>query len=95
MLQLSDITCRVAGRTLLDNASAAIPTGARVGFVGRNGTGKTTLFRIINGELQPESGTAKLPLELQYFSSRTVAGSGGNVSKLSIHQVQIRYYPRR
>jgi len=40
-------------------------------------------------------GTAKLPLELQYFSSRTVAGSGGNVSKLSIHQVQIRYYPRR
>jgi len=65
MLQLSDITCRVAGRTLLDNASAAIPTGARVGFVGRNGTGKTTLFRIINGELQPESGTAKLPRNMR------------------------------
>jgi len=65
MLQLSDITCRVAGRTLLDNASAAIPAGARVGFVGRNGTGKTTLFRIINGELQPESGTAKLPRNMR------------------------------
>jgi ATP-binding cassette subfamily F protein 3 len=65
MLQLSDITCRVAGRTLLDNASAAIPTGARVGFVGRNGTGKTTLFRIINGELQPESGAAKLPRNMR------------------------------
>jgi len=40
-------------------------------------------------------GKAALPIELQYFNSRTVAGSGGNVPKLSIHQVQIRLYPRR
>jgi hypothetical protein len=40
-------------------------------------------------------GKSKLPIELQYFNSRTVAGAGGNVPKLSIHQVQIRYYPRR
>ncbi len=40
-------------------------------------------------------GKAKLPIELQYFNSRTVAGSGGNVAKLSIHQVQVRLYPRR
>ena len=40
-------------------------------------------------------GKTKLPIELQYFNSRTVAGSGGNVPKLSIHQVQIRFYPRR
>jgi hypothetical protein len=39
-------------------------------------------------------GKAKFPIELQYFNSRTVAGSGGNVAKLSIHQVQIRFYPR-
>ena len=39
-------------------------------------------------------GRAKLPIELQYFNSRTVAGSGGNVPKLSVHQVQIRFYPR-
>jgi ATP-binding cassette, subfamily F, member 3 len=61
MLQLSEITCRVAGRTLLDNAS----TGARVGFVGRNGTGKTTLFKVITGELQPESGTASIPRNMR------------------------------
>jgi ATP-binding cassette, subfamily F, member 3 len=61
MLQLSEITCRVAGRLLLDHASAALPTGARVGLVGRNGTGKTTLFRVITGDLGSESGAVNLP----------------------------------
>ncbi|MES3032892.1 MAG: hypothetical protein V4813_02715 [Gemmatimonadota bacterium] len=40
-------------------------------------------------------GKAKLPLELQYFNSRSITGSGGNVPKLSIHQVQVRLYPKR
>jgi hypothetical protein len=40
-------------------------------------------------------GKASLPVELQYFNSRTIAGSGGAVAKVSIHQVQIRWYPRR
>ena len=37
---------------------------------------------------------AKLAIEVQYFNSRTIAGSGGNVPKLSIHQLQFRLYPR-
>jgi ATP-binding cassette, subfamily F, member 3 len=61
MLQLSEITCRVAGRLLLDAASTALPPGARVGLVGRNGTGKTTLFKIITSDLAAESGTVNLP----------------------------------
>ncbi|WP_332680847.1 ATP-binding cassette domain-containing protein, partial [Bosea sp. (in: a-proteobacteria)] len=61
MLTLSDITYRLGERLLLDKAGAALPTGARVGLVGRNGTGKTTLFRIITGELSPEGGTVSLP----------------------------------
>jgi ATP-binding cassette subfamily F protein 3 len=65
MLQFTDITCRVAGRTLLDSASATVPSGARVGFVGRNGTGKTTLFRIVTGDLSPESGTVTIPRGLR------------------------------
>jgi len=65
MLQFTEITCRVAGRTLLDNASATIPSGARVGFVGRNGTGKTTLFRVVTGDLSPESGTITIPRGLR------------------------------
>src|SRR5215213_9804806 len=56
MLVIDDITLRVAGKLLLEGASARIPNGARVGLVGRNGTGKTTLFRAIAGEIAPEHG---------------------------------------
>jgi ATP-binding cassette subfamily F protein 3 len=61
MLVIEDLSLRVAGRLLIDNASAQIPTGARVGLVGRNGTGKTTLFRAIAGELAPEQGNVGVP----------------------------------
>ena len=61
MLVLDDISLRVAGQLLLDGASARIPDGARVGLVGRNGTGKTTLFRAIAGEIAPEHGDIELP----------------------------------
>jgi ATP-binding cassette subfamily F protein 3 len=56
MLVIDDLTVRIAGRTLLENASASIPTGARVGLVGRNGSGKTTLFGVIAGDISPEHG---------------------------------------
>jgi ATP-binding cassette subfamily F protein 3 len=56
MLVIDELAVRVAGRLLLDGASAHIPTGARVGLVGRNGAGKTTLFRVIAGEMAPEHG---------------------------------------
>jgi ATP-binding cassette, subfamily F, member 3 len=56
MLVIDELAVRVAGRLLIDGASAHIPTGARVGLVGRNGAGKTTLFRVIAGELAPEHG---------------------------------------
>jgi ATP-binding cassette, subfamily F, member 3 len=61
MLSISDISIRVAGRLLIDNGTAQIIPGARVGLVGRNGTGKSTLFKAIRGELTAESGTITLP----------------------------------
>jgi ATP-binding cassette subfamily F protein 3 len=61
MLVIDNITVRVAGKLLLKGASARIPGGARVGLVGRNGTGKTTLFRAIAGEIAPEHGGLLLP----------------------------------
>ena len=61
MLHIDDITYSVAGRTLIEHASASIPDGHKVGIVGRNGTGKTTLFRLIRGELALESGSISLP----------------------------------
>jgi ATP-binding cassette subfamily F protein 3 len=61
MLRIQDITYSVEGRPLFDGASATIPTGHKVGLVGRNGTGKTTLFRLIKGELALEGGSISLP----------------------------------
>ena len=61
MLHINDLTFRLGPRVLFDHAGAALPDGARIGFVGRNGTGKTTLFRMIADELHPESGTLSLP----------------------------------
>jgi ATP-binding cassette subfamily F protein 3 len=61
MLRISDITYSVDGRPLFEGASATIPTGHKVGLVGRNGTGKTTLFRLIKGELALEGGEISLP----------------------------------
>src|SRR6201995_4858329 len=61
MLSITDISIRIAGRLLIDSSSAQIVPGARVGFVGRNGVGKSTLFHAIRGELQTETGTTTLP----------------------------------
>ena len=61
MLRIENITYSVAGRPLIENASAVIPTGHKVGLVGRNGAGKTTLFRLIRGELALEGGDIRLP----------------------------------
>ncbi|WP_039019150.1 ABC-F family ATP-binding cassette domain-containing protein [Halocynthiibacter namhaensis] len=61
MLKLEDITYSVAGRTLVENASVTIPEGHKVGLVGRNGTGKTTLFKVIYGEMPLEGGAVSLP----------------------------------
>lgn len=60
MLDLVDVTLRVAGRPLLEGASLHLPAGARMALVGRNGTGKTSLLRLIAGELQPDAGTLRL-----------------------------------
>jgi ATP-binding cassette, subfamily F, member 3 len=61
MLTITDLSVRLAGRLLIDHASVQIVPGARVGLVGRNGTGKSTLFRAIRGELASESGTISVP----------------------------------
>ncbi|MCK0208758.1 ABC-F family ATP-binding cassette domain-containing protein [Starkeya koreensis] len=61
MILFNDISLRIAGRLLIDHATAAIPDGARVGMVGRNGAGKTTLFRAITGDTALESGDIRIP----------------------------------
>ena len=51
MLHINDLTYHIEGRMLFDQATLAINKGMKVGFVGRNGTGKSTLFRLIKQEI--------------------------------------------
>ncbi len=61
MLQIKDLTFSAWGRPFLDKASVSVPPGAKVGLVGRNGVGKSTLFKLILGELQPPGDEISLP----------------------------------
>jgi len=61
MLHINDLTYRIEGRLLLERATTAIPDGHKVGIVGRNGTGKTTLLRMIRGEITPDDGSISWP----------------------------------
>ncbi|MBR0735565.1 ABC-F family ATP-binding cassette domain-containing protein [Bradyrhizobium liaoningense] len=61
MLAITDLSVRLAGRLLIDQSSVQITPGSRVGLVGRNGTGKSTLFKVIRSELAAEHGSVTLP----------------------------------
>ena len=77
MLNISDVTVRLGGRTIIDRASAALPTGARVGLVGRNGAGKSTLVKAIIGEIEPDDGSIDMPrrARLGYIAQEAPAGT--------------------
>jgi ATP-binding cassette, subfamily F, member 3 len=61
MLHINDLTYRIGGRLIFDHATAGIPPGHKVGIVGRNGTGKTTLLKLMLGELHADDGTISWP----------------------------------
>ena len=60
MLIIDNVTVRIAGRVILDGASAAVSDGRKVGLIGRNGAGKTTLLRLILGQHETETGKIEL-----------------------------------
>ncbi len=60
MLEVSNLRKSYGDRLLIDSLSFSIPKGAIVGIIGPNGTGKSTLFRMISGQEQPDSGTITL-----------------------------------
>eukprot|EP00011_Vannellida_sp_DIVA3-517-6-12_P013549 CAMPEP_0114616274 /NCGR_PEP_ID=MMETSP0168-20121206/6603_1 /TAXON_ID=95228 ORGANISM="Vannella sp., Strain DIVA3 517/6/12" /NCGR_SAMPLE_ID=MMETSP0168 /ASSEMBLY_ACC=CAM_ASM_000044 /LENGTH=580 /DNA_ID=CAMNT_0001827385 /DNA_START=172 /DNA_END=1911 /DNA_ORIENTATION=- len=59
-LEVEDLAMSYGGRTLFEGLSFQVPPGAIIGIIGANGTGKSTLFRIITGQEQPDKGTVKL-----------------------------------
>lgn len=76
MLHINDLTFRIGDRVLFDHTGVVIPSGSKVGLVGRNGTGKTTLFRIISGELSSESGSIHHPKGVRIGSVAQEAPGG-------------------
>lgn len=76
MLHINDLTFRLGERILFDHTGFVVPAGAKVGIVGRNGTGKTTLFRILLNELSPESGSFRLPRGVRIGTVAQEAPSG-------------------
>ena len=76
MLRIASLTYRLGDRLLIDQATATLPSGARVGVVGRNGAGKTTLFRLIRGELSPESGAVEIARNARIGSVEQEAPGG-------------------
>src|SRR4051794_24412123 len=81
MLDLTDVTLRIAGRPLLEGANLHIPAATRLALVGRNGTGKSTLLRLIAGELQPDQGEVRMPTSLKIGMVRQEA-PGGDMTPL-------------
>ncbi|WP_417797441.1 ABC-F family ATP-binding cassette domain-containing protein [Terasakiella pusilla] len=57
MLHINDLTYRIGGRMLFDQATVVVPAGHKVGLVGKNGTGKSTLFKLILEEVMPDDGS--------------------------------------
>ncbi|MCK5910164.1 MAG: ABC-F family ATP-binding cassette domain-containing protein, partial [Caulobacter sp.] len=61
MLQINDLTFDAWGRRFFDKATVSLPPGAKVGLVGRNGVGKSTLFKLILGHLHAGDDEISLP----------------------------------
>jgi ABC transport system ATP-binding/permease protein len=69
LIELEDVTYRIAARTLFEKLNFIVTAGMRVGLVGPNGSGKTTLLRLLRGERSPTSGQVRRAewLRIVYF----------------------------
>jgi ATP-binding cassette subfamily F protein 3 len=78
MLTLDGITLRLGGHIILDRASAALPAKSRVGLVGRNGAGKSSLLKLIAGIYEPDDGTIETPsgMRIGYVAQEAPGGEG-------------------
>ena len=76
MLQINEILYRAGGRIIFDRATVTVNKGERAGLIGRNGTGKTTLLKLIAGTLALDGGDIILPRNLRCGTVAQEAPSG-------------------
>ncbi len=69
LIELHGVSKALGGRTLFNNVDLVISPGTRIGITGMNGTGKTTLLRILKGDLEQDGGTLERAdnLRIVYF----------------------------
>jgi ATP-binding cassette, subfamily F, member 3 len=80
MLHLRDLTCRLGGRTLFEDVCFHLPKGHHGALVGLNGSGKTSLFKLITGTLTPDGGDISMPKDATLgMVAQEVAGLDGSV----------------
>ena len=61
MIRLSQVTLRRGTKVLLEGADVALNPGDRIGLIGANGSGKTSLFALLRGELHADQGQVDYP----------------------------------
>ncbi|MGB3133188.1 MAG: ATP-binding cassette domain-containing protein, partial [Candidatus Macondimonas sp.] len=61
MIKFNELTLQLGTKRLFDQASATLQPGERVGLIGANGNGKSTLFALLRGALHPDGGEATWP----------------------------------
>ena len=94
LMSLKDVTLAFGGPAVLDRVSLSVGKGMRAALTGRNGEGKSTLFRVMAGELEPDSGEiTKAPGLRVALVSQTVEGeeglSGGQLRKRRLEEAII------
>ncbi|MDC1436935.1 ATP-binding cassette domain-containing protein [Gammaproteobacteria bacterium] len=70
MISLQEVSLRLGSQLLLDEADLTVYAGQKVGIIGRNGTGKTSLFKLLMGELSPDTGELDFPKDLRKSQMR-------------------------
>ena len=65
MITLQDISLRMGTQLLLEKAGLTVYAGQKTGIIGRNGTGKTSLFKLLMGEISPDAGEVDFPKDLR------------------------------
>ncbi len=108
VIEAENISKSFGGRVLFENLSFSIPRNSIVGIIGPNGVGKTTLFRILMGEEQPDSGTIRIgeTVRISYVDQKhaaidpektvyEVVSGGHDILTVGHHEINARAYLAR
>src|SRR5512140_376997 len=84
LISLQDVSLGFGGPLLLEQVNLQIERGEWIGLLGRNGMGKSTLLRLVNGDLSPEEGVVSRQqnLRMAYLPQEVPQGLAGTISDI-------------